>query len=192
VRYFKINILGNDQDRKLAFVDEAVQDCPDAYRVVQGRAYGADYPADARIYLQRESPGIKLSSVLGNTVGYLIVNTTVKTIMQGLDLGNVEILPFTLYDHKKRSLSKDYWIVNPVGTVDCVDRSASVIKLLDGDPKQIIAVKKFVLDSKKLATAPDLFRVPEEPQHYFVSQRIPMALQGKGITNFYIEEIDVA
>jgi hypothetical protein len=157
-----------------------------------GEPAGAEYPADARIYLQPESPGIKLPSFLGNQVGYLIVNTAMKTAMEAFDLGNVELLPFTLYDHKKRVLSKDYWIVNPIGSLERLSRGASVIKLLDNDPNQIIAVKKFVLDAKKVAQGSDLFRVAEARFQYFVSERIAAAWQAGKFTNVYLDEVDVA
>lgn len=192
MRYFEINTLGNDQDRVLAFLDRGVEDCPDSGRLAAGEAVGADYPADARIYLQPESPGLKLSSLLGNTVGYLVIDTPMKTILEKLDLRRTELLPFSLYDHRKRLRSKEYWIVNPVGTVDVVDRRASDIELLPDDPSQIVVVNRFVFDAKKLAHAPDLFRVPEEPQHYFVSERVPASWHGQGFTNLYLEEIDVA
>lgn len=191
MRYFEINTLGDDQDRSLAFADRGVEDCPDAGRMAAGDPIGAKYPADPRIYLQIESPGLKLPSLLGNTAGYLIVSTPMKTILEAFDLGRVELLPFALYDHRKRLFSKDYWIVNPVGTVDCVSRDASEIEYLPEDPERIVTVTRFVLDSKRLQAAPDLFRVPEDPYHYFVSERIPAAWHGKGFTNLYLEEIEV-
>jgi hypothetical protein len=192
VRYFQINLLGDDQDRTLAFVDKEVADLKNKYRMAGGEPAGAEYPPDARIYLQPESPGIKLPSLLGSQTGYLIMNAGMKTAMEAFDLGNVELLPFTLYDHKKRVLSKDYWIVNPIGSLDRLNRSASVIKLLDNDPNQIIAVKKFVLDAKKVAQGPDLFRVPEARFQYFVSERIAAAWQAGKFTNVYLDEVDVA
>src|SRR5207302_1272588 len=108
-------------------------------------------------------PGIKLASLLGNTQSYLIVNTEVKNvIVEHCTLSELEVLPFTLYNHKKRIHSSDYWIVNPIGYLDCVNRAASNIRYLSTDPTKIVAVRKFVLDTKRLENAPDLFRVVED------------------------------
>ena len=192
MRYFEINTLGDDQDRSLAFADRGVEGCPDASRMAAGEAIGTDYPVDARIYLQIESPGLKLPSVLGNTAGYLIVSAPMKAILERFDLRRVELLPFSLYNHRKRLFSKDYWIVNPLGTVDCVHRGASEIEYLPEEPDQIVGVDRFVFDATKLAAAPDLFRVPEDPYRYFVSERIPAAWHGQGFTNLYLVEIEVA
>ena len=192
MRYFEINTLGNDQDKSLAFVDEGIRDLPDDGRLAAGEAVGADFPADARIYLQLESPGLKLPSILGNTAGYLIVAAPVKQVLERFDLRSCELFPFSLFDHKQRCFSRDYWVVNPLGAVDCLDRSGSDIEYLEGDPSQIVAVDRFVLASKKLTGAPDLFRVPESPYHYFVSERVAAAWHGQGFTNLYLIEIDVA
>jgi len=82
-----------------------------------------------------------------------------------------EILPFTLYDHKKRVLTKDYWIVNPIGTFGCLNKEASEIKYVDKDDakSEVVSIRKFVFDPKKLKNAPDLFRVPERVRDYFIS-----------------------
>lgn len=191
MRYFEINTLGNDQDRALAFLDRGVEDCPDPGRLAAGEPMGPDYPAGARITLQLESPGLELPSLLGNAVGYLVLNTAMKAILERFTLGPIELLPFALHDHRRRLMSRDYWIVNPLGTVDCVDREASDIELFPEDPTQIVAVNRFAFSAAKLAGAPDLFRVPEDPYHYFVSERIPEAWHGQGFTNLYLEEIEV-
>ena len=191
MRYFQINTLGDDIDKSLAFADCGIENYSGEGRLYRGERAGSEYPPDARIYLQIESPGLKLRSLLGNTACYLIINTELKTILETLDLGQVEILPFTLYDHRKRPLSKDYWIVNPLGTFDCVNRAASEIEFWDEDPTKIVGVDKLVFDAKKLEGAPDLFRVPESPYEYFCSQRVPMAWQHKGFTNLFMDEIEV-
>jgi hypothetical protein len=189
MRYFEINTLGNDQDRSLAFADAGVQDLDNDGRLMMGDPVGVDYPADPRIYLQLQSPGLKLPSLLGNTAGYLILADGMKRIMEQFNLGAIELLPFSLYNHKKRLASKDYWIANPLGTFDCVDRRASKIKYLDGDPTQIVSVEELVLDPRKVAGAPDLFRVPEARSRYLVSERIPAAWHGNGFTNLYLIEL---
>lgn len=191
MRYFEINTLGNDQDRTLAFADEGVRDLRDDGRLAAGEAVGSDFPAAARIELQLESPGLRLSSVLGNTAGYLIVSTAMKEILERFDLRSVELFPFSLFDHRRRLLSKDYWIVNPLGVFDCVDRPGSDIEYLEGDPTQIVAVNRLAFSSSKVAGAPDLFRVPESPYQYFVSERVAAAWHGHGVTNLLLVEIDL-
>ena len=68
----------------------------------------------------QKNPGVKLPSLIGNTISYLIVNAEMKdTIIEYCpeDEVDIEILPFTLINHKKRVHSKDYWIINPIGYI---------------------------------------------------------------------------
>jgi hypothetical protein len=192
MRYFIIETLGDDQDTKLAFIDTPPEDLGVyEYCLARGERIGERYPADARIYLQRKSPGIKLSSLIGNTRNYLIVNTEVKAvILDFCGASNLEVLPFTLFNHKKRVHSTEYSIINPIGYVDCVNHAASDIRYLSTDPSKIVAVRKFVLNPANLANAPDLFRVAEDREKYFISERIAKVWQEHNFSNIFLTEVD--
>jgi len=193
MRYFKIVTLGDTADKSLAFISSYVENIGlAAYRPAKGKRVGEKYPENAEIHLQPEDPGIKLSSLIGNTKSYLIVNTAVKeTIVEFCSQNEteIELLQFTLVNHKKRVHSKDYWIINPIGTFDCVNRSASEIEFLDDE---IVGVDKYVFDPKRLEKAPHLFRVPEEPRGYFISQSLAKAFQDKQFTNIFLIEVEQA
>ena len=191
MRYFTVETLGDDQDSGLAFIDDPPEDLGlHEYCIARGERIGERYPAEARIFLQKKSPGIKLSSLLGNTRSYLVVNTEMKdVILEHCAQCDIEMLSFTLYSHKKRIHSTDYWIVNPIGVVDCVNRAASDIRYLSSDPTKVVAVRKFVLDPKRLENAPDIFRVPEDREKYFISERIAKAWQEHNFTNVFLVEV---
>jgi len=192
MRFFIINTLGDDQDMTLAFINTPPEHIGlPGYCLSIGERIGERYPADAKIYLQPKSPGLQLCSLIGNTRSYLIVNTEVKdVILEHGSPSDLEVQPFTLYDHKKRILSSDYWIVNPIGYLDCVNRTASTIRYLSTDPNKIVAVRKFVLNTNRLESAPDLFRVPEDPKKYFISARLGKAFQDRKFTNVFLIEVD--
>jgi hypothetical protein len=104
----------------------------------------------------------------------------------------IESLPFTLFDHKKRVASRDYFIVNPLGTFDCLELQKSEIIWADEVPGAIIRVKKARLDPRKLEQAPDLFRIKEKPHAYVISGRVAAAIQQLQPTNFYVSQLEVA
>lgn len=188
--------MGDSQNEKLAFISNPpVGIGIRRARMAKGKRIGDDYPDDAQIYLESLKSGTQLSSFIGNTRSYLIVNTEMKdVILEYTSQSNCEfeILPFTLYDHKKRILSKDYWIINPIGTFDCLNKKASEIKYVDKDDakSEVVSIRKFVFDPKKLKDAPDLFRVPEDPTEYFISERLAKAFKEKGFTNIFLTEIE--
>jgi hypothetical protein len=197
MKYYMLNILGNNRDKSLALITKSIVDIGlYSYCMAEGKRVGDKYPKDAQIYLQPEKPGIRLSSFIGNTKSYLIVSSEMKDVIMETCKepdDTIEILPFILNDQKKNVLSKDYWIINPVGTYDCLDRKSSEIKYLDDDPQgEIVSVKKHVFDPRKLENAPDLFRVPEDPTEYFFSERIAKIFQEKKFTNIFLTEIIMA
>ena len=191
MKYFQINTLGDSRDKALAFISSSVENMGlYDYTITEGERAARYFPEEAEIYLQPNDPGIKLTDFIGNAISCLIVNTAIKdTIIEYCPVGEVEIemLPFTLINHKKRVHSTDYWIINPIGTFDCVNRSASEIEFLDDE---IVGVDKYVFDPKKLENAPHLFRVPEDPTEYFISQNLAKAFQEKQFTNIFLIEIE--
>lgn len=188
MRYFRLNTMGDVQDHSLAFIDQ-VPDGLDGYdyKMALGEPIGDQYPDEAEIYLQPRYPGIKLAPLIGNTIGYLIVNTAVKDVIEAHETGDIEYLPFVLFNHKKRVHSRDYWIVNPLGTYDCLNRDASDIKYVDDDPAgDVVKVRSYVFDPGKLDGVPDLFRIPEAPRHYFVSETLARAFHANRFANVFI------
>ena len=190
MKYFILNILGDHRDRALAFIDHPPTGIGlYSYCMAKGEAAAAHYPTDAKIYLAPRSPGVKLASFIGNTQSYLIVCTEMKNVISEICNCPLEVLPFTLYNHKKRIHSKDYWIVNPLGSRDCLNKTASDIEYLDETKKDVVAVEKFVLDAKRTTNLPDLFRVPEDPKRYFISERLGRAFHEKRFSNVLLFEV---
>jgi hypothetical protein len=106
----------------------------------------------------------------------------------------MECLPFTLFDHRRRVASRDYFIINPLGTFDCLNTSKSEIVYSDDPPGEVVAVRKHVLDPRKVGAAPDIFRVKEEPEMIVISARL--ATQIKKLdplpTNVYLIKLEQA
>jgi hypothetical protein len=189
--YFFIDTLGNAADTSLCLLDSAPEDIGlKYYKMARGDRIGADFPTDAEIYMSDDFPGIKLSSLLGNTKSYLICSTALKDLLLGhCPQCDIECLPFTLYNHKRRKASDDYWIVNPIGVVDVTDPRESVIEFFQG---KVVSVTRYVLDPAKLVGAPPLFRPRELPNEYVINSDLADAIQKAGMTNVILNPIEVA
>ena len=97
---------------------------------------------------------------------------------------DIEYLPFDLHDHRKRLLSKDYVIVNPIGTFDCLDLKAS--KIFIGIRTSRRRRAWFIhpsLSAGKLQNAPPLFRIREEPSDLVISYDLAKDLKESNLTN---------
>lgn len=157
------------------------------YKMATGEPMGADYPADPRIYMSDDHPGVKLPDLIGNTCNLLIVSRRIKDGIETATPGlQIEYLPVAIYNHKGRLASRHYFIVNPIGTFDCLDLARSTI---EWSGKDIVEIEEYVLDPKKIDKAPDLFRIKEDPETYVMSKRLVKVLVPLAPTNFLVDEL---
>lgn len=189
MRFFSLDLIPSE-DPSICFLDSVPEETRAfRYKMAQGYEVGAAWPSDARVYMSEEYPGFKLASFIGNTQSQLILSAPVKAVIEQFGVPKVEYLPLAIYNHKRRLASSDYFIVNPLGTLDCLHLQKSVIKY---DGTDVIAVKRMVLDARKVATPPGLFRVKEDPYTYVFSEHLVAELVKLKPTNFYFHELPVA
>ena len=191
MRYFRLDTLGDTSDPKLAIIRSRPEGIGIAgYQPARGERIGDRYPEDARVYLPPTPKGNALGSLLGNTKNYLMVKAEMKEVIADqCREQDIEYLPFTLYDRKRRPTCRDCWIINPIGTFDCVNRTVSDISYVPGT-QEVATVFKYVFDPKKVEKAPHLFRVPEDATHLFVSQTLARAFKDRELTNLSLIEIE--
>jgi hypothetical protein len=190
MRFYKLNTLGETNDDSLCVLYNSVHGIGFGdVGMRTGERVGAEYPKDAKIYMSKSNSGIKLSSLLGNTRGFLIVSRDFKAAVEKLCGDSIEYLPFTLYDHRKRIHSKDYFILNPLGTFDCLDLKKSEIEWDDDDPGDILHIEEFVIDRKKAKKLPQLFRVDKDPTTYVVGLKLAQAIYDGDFTNVLWTEL---
>lgn len=181
--FFRLNTAGDLNDASLCLVDAPPEGMEEQdFRMSVGRPVGEHYPDDAKIYLKDEHPGIKLAGLLGNTKGYFLASKTAQEVIEEMCDGiEIEFLPFTLYNQKRRVHSKDYVFINPIGGFDCLNEKASgVVYDKEGD---VLKVKQYILDPKKIAKAPHLFRIAQDPIEYVISKALGETLSKRGVTN---------
>jgi hypothetical protein len=142
----------------------------------EGMGFYTHYPAIGRPAVDkvsnpavfRVSPdheGLKLQALVGNTVNYLVVSTALKDLLVADNPPEtVELLPAAIYDAAKKLLSDDYWIVNPLAIVECLDDDADEHR---------------VLKASALEGAPGLFRIARDVQTYVVSDAIVASVAAK-------------
>jgi hypothetical protein len=185
------------KDHDLCMIDHA----PDkirhiSYKLSEGGCVANEYPRDqndAVVYMD-EKWGMLIGGLVSNTSQFLIVCSKIKDLIAGaFPAGDPDIqnFPVSIYDHKKRLASSDYWFVNPLGAIDCLDLAKSEIKRgSDGD---VIRVKRTVLSRVKLRNQRPLFRPKENPRSYIIRHDLLMAIKdlNLSIPNIYVEELEV-
>ncbi|MFY2560374.1 imm11 family protein [Corallococcus terminator] len=190
MNFYHLDTLG-DGDEEMAVFDDFV-DGIDRYswRVHEGVPLAPDWPKNAKLLMNKENPGIKLGSLLGNTRSMLLVDKELKELIQAHCQGlEIEYLPLVIYDHHKRVRGRDYFLINPLSSLDCLDLQASEICWDKNDPTNVIAVNKYVLQRDKVAEAPPLFRIQHDPSEYVLRTDLAKAIYDRKPTNMSWEKL---
>ncbi|WP_240359410.1 imm11 family protein [Pyxidicoccus trucidator] len=190
MRFRLLETMGDANDRDLCFLTRFVEGIEGKSHFTNlGKPLSPFYPKDARIQMSPEHPGIKLSALIGNERSMLIASSGLKDAIQKHCTNEIEYLPFTLYDHRKRAYSEDYFIINPIGTFDCLDLKASDISWSTKNPKKILRVDEHVLDRAKMQDAPQLFRVDGDPSEYVLGRELAREIYDRKLTNILWTEL---
>jgi hypothetical protein len=176
-RFF--DTLGNADDPSLVFLEDFIEGIEkESWRVHEGTSLGPLVPPDPKISLRKENAGIKLASLIGNTRHMLVVSRAFKEVIESVCGTTAEYIGISLIDHRKRVLTKDYFIVNPIGAVDCLDIARSDIVWSDDTPPELLRFNEHVLDRSKLTeAAPALFRMKEHSSIYVAGPRLEAAMR---------------
>ncbi|HZH17627.1 MAG TPA: DUF1629 domain-containing protein [Archangium sp.] len=192
MNYFMLDKKGDLNNQDLCLVEDPPKGIGlRRFTMAKGKPAKPFYPAEPKVFLREENPGLKLCSLLGNTLSYLMVSSEMMKVIEELCVGSeIEYLPIDLYDHRERLYSKDYFIINPLGAVDCLDEAASGISY--GEEGSVIDIKQYVLDAAKLKQAPSLFRIDKQPGELVVDERFAQAVKKHGFTNVLLRPLTVS
>jgi hypothetical protein len=96
----------------------------------------------------------------------------------------VEYLPVTLRDKKQRPLSTQYFFVNPVVNVTCMDRKRSVFSTYDNSD-EVMSIERLYLDDGKVPKDVPIFRLGEDKKFILIRKDMFAAIEGAGLTGFW-------
>lgn len=121
-----------------------------------------------------------------SVAGQVIVSHALKSHLQ-TSLGDhaIEYLQVTLHNHKGRVASDNYFIVHPLGTVDCIDLDSSKVKWNPLADKTITSCKGLVFKPGAVPASVKLFRPLYWGQRVMVTQNFADELMGTGLTGLH-------
>lgn len=193
MKYYFIDTLGRG-DPKNYFVDGRPSEVGlGSWRMARGAKAADLWPADPAILRPSDrTAAIKLPPVIPTTLSYLIASSAVRKQIEAHCPGaEIEYLPVVLMSKKKREQSRDYCMINPLGTIDCLDLQRSVIAYSPTIPGAVLSVDTFVIDPRKVEGAPALFRIKEAPEAYVISEPLAQALRAPEFAQVRLTDIEV-
>jgi hypothetical protein len=184
--------LGDPNDDRLVFLDTVAKGAEGSdYSFRLGLPMKDEWPKNAKIFMSKEYKGVRLASHIGNLGGMIVASKELReAIEKHCPRVEIEYLPFTLMDHRKRPYSDEYCVVNPLGSFDCADKKASVI--VYNSNGKVSRVNKLALDARKVAKAPQLFRVDLKPSIYVLGPALSDELRARKLTNVVLRELEGA
>ena len=158
---------------------------PRWYRLRKGIRLLPEYPADGVLDLSEEGGDMRVDFIR-NTGRVILASSRAREVLiaGGAIEAQVEYLPVTLRDKKQRNLPTQYFIVNPVVNVTCMDRKHSVFSTYD-DSDEVISIERLYLDDGQLPKDVPIFRLGEDKKFILIRQDLFAAIQGAGLTGFW-------
>jgi len=180
-RYF---ILDDEVDNKVCVITEDNEDVERSTKLTSGIPLKGIYPDNAALYMNEDHPGMRLVDFVANHLLYLIVSGKVKQVLQQEGVENIEYLPVSIYDQKKRLASSDYYIVNVLGTVDCLDHENSEYDRSLINQAKIQHFDKVVLHENQVPVDVKIFRLKGRSEMIFIRSDLLEALKKNKLTGF--------
>jgi hypothetical protein len=143
-------------------------DVPDALEPVRHKvAFGESAENDLReVEIVSElSPdhGIKLADSVPNTWSMLVVSDPLRAVLEKTSV-KIEFYSIRIRDLKGRLVKKPYFLANPIGTVDCMDRAQSDYDESKIARWQVRRFRRLVLDVGKIPNDRTIFRLESQRQ----------------------------
>lgn len=148
----------------------------------RGIRMGAAYPSGIRFQMTADVPGMQVTDVLQNALNYLMVTARLKALLEEHAGVDIEFLPFTLLNHKGRVASKDCYIANVVGTVNCVDEARTTGRPSATTPGTYARITKLELDPQRIDPVRKLFRLASQPTTFIIRDDLRTVLEQEGVT----------
>ena len=176
-----------------AFLSEEPENGPDDFEYDEGVSLLADYPPQEDAIMKFDSnypDGIKLYDFVESMNSFHVVNSKVKQLFQNLNIENLEFLPIHLWDHQNKIASDDYFILNPLGSVDFIDMDKSEYDIDDLDKTQICHIDKLIINDLKVPEDAKLFRATTMMGQLFINDEVKDALENANITGYKLMPAD--
>ncbi len=119
--------------------------------------------------------------------GEIFSNKAVE-LLKAMNIENIELIDFEIYDPEQDKIYDDYKVVNIVGVVDCVDLDRSNLRFYQSG--NIKFIRKLALDESKIPEEVKIFRLEKFKLLIVVHDDIKKAFEAAGITGcvFYHPE----
>ena len=170
---------------------DGIQHVRDEYQLSKGISRAHDFPQNACFHMAaRHRKYVALADNISNLSRSLVVSRKLKEFVEARKPRDVESLRISIFDHKKKLASDEYFIINPFRVVDCIDKEKSRYRWNNIDPEKMSSCTKMVLKPEALDPELLLFRPRHLEYYVLVHPELAKALEDEGFTGLRFTPID--
>ena len=168
-----------------------IQNVEDDWQLKKGISRITSFPQDAFFHMDNQyKKNVRLTDNLININSVIVASKRLKEFLEAKKFKNIEYLPVSVINHKDRIASKDYFIIHPITTQDCLDIDKSGCTWSSINPTNIIDVDKLVIDESRIDLNVQLFRLKYFYPPVFVRKDLAEEITQAGFTGLLWLELD--
>jgi len=157
----------------------------DDFEISDGISRLAGWPADAASAMNPKFPkDIGFADCLAGT-GFHVISAKAKQVLEGAGVGKpdkIEYLPIKIINHKGRVEPVEYFIVNPLDIVDCIDLKASEVDMDSIDKGMIQGCAQLVLREDLIPAELKVFRLAKWNSTIIIRRKLVDSMKAAGLT----------
>lgn len=168
----------------------SLENVEDSYNLSYGVSRVEGFSTNALFRMSQEDRrAIKLVDDVRNEDFLIVASKQLKEFLELEQLIDTEYLRVSIYDHKNRIVSDEYYIIHQVGTQDCIDVKKSRIVWNLINPEQIAEVERLVLDAARIQEDVKLFRAKYLPQAILLREDVAVRIMNAGFSGMSFQPI---
>jgi hypothetical protein len=121
---------------------------------------------------------------------YIVISQCLKEQIATLaGASQIEFLPVVILNHKGRVASSEYFVLNPIGSVDCIDieKSGAVWNAID--QTDISHFERLVLQNESVPAEVGMFRPTHRTRTILLRRSLAEKLSSNGFTGLHFLEL---
>lgn len=151
------------------------------------------FPSNVTMRMSDRFPDdVLLADNLANTNGVVVISQAMRAFLEKENVPHVEYLPLTILDHRRRVASKEYFILNPVGLVDCLDVERCQPEWSVFDDGRIDHLKFFALEPSRIDEPRVLFRPRYFTKVVLIREDLAARISEQGLTGVQFVHVQQA
>ena len=184
----KYYILYENKDPLYCVITDRLDSFGKIWYPSEGLRMGEFTPKNLKFHMNKDFNGTVPSDFIRNNMSYQLIVAKVKTILDQHTCVEIEYIPFDLINHNGRSVEEECYIMNLIGTVDCVDREKTEGDESPMEEGEYQFIDRLFLHEEKIGAEHNIFRIDAMPHLLIMREDLKETFEKHSVTGVqYIE-----